>query len=107
LRPSQLRASAAEAGLMIPAARQLAARYAELKMPVTIMAGANDVQALPRLHSERLHRELPQSELILVPEVGHMIQHTVPLLVLSAIERTANAASSPQDSRQQLVAARL
>lgn len=100
LRPSQLLASAEETALMIPAAHQLGSRYRELMMPVTIMAGANDVHALPRLHSERLHHELPQSELILVPEVGHMIQHTAPQQVLSAIERTANAAPQAPASRQ-------
>lgn len=109
LRPSQLRASTEEIALMIPSAHKLSARYHELKMPIIIMAGANDLHVLPRLHSQRLHRELPQSELILVPEVGHMIQHTVPQQVLSAIERTANAAPLQQDFRQSLaaIAARL
>jgi hypothetical protein len=37
-RPSQIRASAAEAGLMIPAAIKLRRRYHELRQPVLIMA---------------------------------------------------------------------
>jgi pimeloyl-ACP methyl ester carboxylesterase len=87
LRPSQLRASAAETGLMIPSAYKLSARYRELHMPVVIMSGASDRHVIAKLHSERLHQELPQSELILVPEVGHMIQHLVPEQVMAAIDK--------------------
>lgn len=90
LRPGQLRATTEEIALMIPAATRLSKRYHELSLPVTIMAGAADLHVLPKLHSERLHRELPQSELILVPGVGHMIQHTVPEQVMSAIDRLAS-----------------
>lgn len=91
LRPSQLRASAAEAGLMIPSADKLSARYRELQMPVVIMAGTSDLHVISKLHSERLHKELPQSELILVPKVGHMIQHLVPQKILSAIYKATLA----------------
>lgn len=89
LRPGPIRAAAEESAMMIPAAAQLSKRYHELTLPVTIMAGAADLQVFPKLHSQRLHRELPQSELILVPEVGHMIQHTVPQEVMTAIDRLA------------------
>jgi pimeloyl-ACP methyl ester carboxylesterase len=89
LRPSQIRASAEEIALMIPSADKLSTRYHELKMPVVIMAGASDLHAIPKLHSQRLHKEFPQSELILVPEVGHMIQHTVPQQVMAALDRVA------------------
>lgn len=89
LRPGQIRATTEEIAMMIPAAAQLGKRYHELALPVTIMSGAEDMHVLPRLHSERLHQELPQSELILVPGVGHMIQHTVPEQVMAAIDRLA------------------
>jgi hypothetical protein len=42
VRPSQLRAAAAESALMIPAARALQNGYRQLKMPVIIVAGADD-----------------------------------------------------------------
>jgi pimeloyl-ACP methyl ester carboxylesterase len=87
LRPSQLRATTEEIALMIPSAYMLSHRYKELKMPVVIMAGAADLHVIPKLHSERLHEELPQSELILVPGVGHMVQHSAPHEVVAAIDR--------------------
>jgi pimeloyl-ACP methyl ester carboxylesterase len=86
LRPGQLRASAAETALMIPSADKLSSRYHELTMPVVIMSGANDRHALKKLHSERLHKELPQSEFLVAPGAGHMIQHLVPDQVMSAID---------------------
>lgn len=87
LRPSQLRASAAETAMMIPSADKLSARYRELRMPVVIMSGASDLHVISRLHSERLHKQLPQSELMLIPKVGHMIQHLAPHQVMSAIDK--------------------
>ena len=42
LRPSQIRASAAETALMIPDAFALRGKYADLKMPVVIIAGEQD-----------------------------------------------------------------
>jgi pimeloyl-ACP methyl ester carboxylesterase len=90
LRPLQLRATTEEIALMIPSAYTLSHRYAELKMPIVIMAGAADLHVIPKLHSERLHKELPQSVLILVPGVGHMVQHSAPDEVVAAIERAVD-----------------
>jgi hypothetical protein len=42
LRPSQIRASAAESALMIPDAFHFRDEYANLKMPVVIVAGDED-----------------------------------------------------------------
>ncbi|TCS39299.1 pimeloyl-ACP methyl ester carboxylesterase [Paucimonas lemoignei] len=99
LRPSQIRAAAEEAGLMIPSAAKLEKRYRDLKTPVTIMAGAGDLQAICHLHSEQLHKELPQSELIVVPDVGHMIHHSAPDKVMSAIDRLATTSALQENGR--------
>jgi pimeloyl-ACP methyl ester carboxylesterase len=85
LRPSQLRASAAETALMIPAAMALGRRYKRLTLPVMIMDGADDRLLDARMHSEGLHRELPHSELWLVPGAGHMVHYSVPDEVVAAI----------------------
>jgi pimeloyl-ACP methyl ester carboxylesterase len=91
LRPSQLRASAAESALMIPSAMRLRRRYGELKMPVVIMAGSDDHIANAQHNSARLHDEVPHSDLRLVPQAGHMIHHLAPHKVMAAID-SANAA---------------
>jgi pimeloyl-ACP methyl ester carboxylesterase len=92
LRPAQLRASAAESGLMLPAVFALRGRYNELTMPVTIMAGADDRFVSAKRHSAQLHEELPHSDLRLVPGAGHMIQHLAPHEVMEAIDASAKAA---------------
>lgn len=74
LRPTQLRAAAAESAMMVPAVALMKAGYAGLVLPVVLLAGKGDKMADPQAHSVRLHRELPQSELRLV-EGGHMVQH--------------------------------
>jgi pimeloyl-ACP methyl ester carboxylesterase len=92
LRPKQLRASAAESGLMLPAVFALRHRYHELTLPVTIMAGADDRFVSAKRHSAQLHEELRHSNLHLVPGAGHMIQHLAPHEVMAAIDSSAKAA---------------
>jgi pimeloyl-ACP methyl ester carboxylesterase len=89
LRPSQLRAAAVEAALMIPDALALRERYRNLDLPVMIMAGEADRHVDARQQSARLHTELPRSNLRLVPGVGHMIHHSVPRQVMEAIDTVA------------------
>ena len=75
LRPSQLRASAAESALMVPSALVLSRRYGELKMPVMIVAGNEDKIANAGHNAGRLHDALPQSTLRLAPGQGHMLHY--------------------------------
>ena len=89
LRPLQLRAAAEDAALMTPSVMELEQHYRELKMPVTIITGADDQIADVGRHSARLHRELPGSEFIKLPGLGHMIHHLDPDAVANAIDRTA------------------
>lgn len=89
LRPSQILASAVETALMTSEAFWLVQRYAELDMPVVIMAGTDDMHVATKMHSERLHDQIAHSKLVLVPGVGHMIHHIVPDQVLKAIDLAA------------------
>ena len=89
LRPSQLRAAAEDAALMTPSVMKLQHHYRELRMPITIITGADDQIADVGRQSERLHRELPQSEFIALPGLGHMVHHLAPDAVASAVERAA------------------
>ena len=89
LRPSQIRAVAAESALMVPAAANMSKRYGELSMPMTIIAGAGDHIVDPDKQSARLHDELPHSELIMVPDAGHMVHHTAAKVVGDAVMKDA------------------
>jgi pimeloyl-ACP methyl ester carboxylesterase len=93
VRPSQLRAAAADTAFMIPAAMELRRHYRELDMPVAIVTGAEDRIADEGRQSARLHRELTGSEFVRVPGAGHMIHHLAPDEVIGAVERVARRAA--------------
>lgn len=87
LRPGQLGAAAAESGMMIPAAARLSQRYAELTMPVALIAGGGDLVANAEYHSVRLHREISHSELTLEEGVGHMAHYAAPERIMAAVQK--------------------
>jgi pimeloyl-ACP methyl ester carboxylesterase len=93
LRPSQIRASAAESALMIPDAFRLRNQYADLKMPVVIIAGEEDRLIDIDTQSARLHSDISQSRFHRVAGNGHMIQQTATGQVMSAIQEVASSAS--------------
>ena len=94
-RPSQIRASAAEAALMIPGALAVESSYRKLKMPVVIVAGQQDRLINSEEQSARLHEDIPQSTFQRIRGAGHMVHQTATLEVLAAIE-TASTAAFPQ-----------
>ncbi len=90
LRPSQIRASAAEAALMIPDAFRMRKQYAQLKMPVVIIAGVDDRLIDIDTQSARLHSDISQSRFHRIDGNGHMIQQTATDRVMSAIREAAD-----------------
>lgn len=89
LRPSQIRASAAETALMIPAAFALRSKYTDLKMPVVIIAGEQDRIVDTEAQSARLYKELTHSTFRRVANAGHMVHQTATALVMRAIGEVA------------------
>jgi pimeloyl-ACP methyl ester carboxylesterase len=100
LRPAQLGASAAEAAMLVPAARRLSQRYGKLTMPVALIAGAGDQIADVDHHAQRLHREVAHSELIVQEGIGHMPHYADPGRILDAIARMEASLAPGAPSRQ-------
>ena len=98
LRPSQIHASAAELALMIPGAFHFSDEYANLKMPVAIVAGDEDRLVDIDAQSSRLHSDIPQSKFHRVPETGHMVHQTATGVVMSAINEVAGDTSTADKS---------
>ena len=73
VRPSQIRASAEEAALLMPSAASLAKRYPSMRVPTVIFAGEDDEVIDPVKHSRRLASVMPDAELRMLPGVGHMV----------------------------------
>lgn len=94
LRPVQVGAAAEDAALMIPSAMALEQHYKTLSMPAVIVTGAEDQLADVGRQSQRLHRELAGSELIVIPRLGHMFHHIAPDQMVAAIDRVAQARKS-------------
>jgi pimeloyl-ACP methyl ester carboxylesterase len=90
LRPSQIRATAAESALMIPNAFRMQGDYADLKMPVVIVSGDDD-RLIDVDQSARLHEEIAQSSFHRVRGAGHMVHQSAPGAIMAAIDEAAAA----------------
>lgn len=97
LRPSQLRTTAEESALMIPAARRLQARYRDLNCPIAIFSATGDTMVEPE-QGPRLHRATAGATLRIV-KTGHMLHYAIPEEIAGAIDGMAGSIrriSSPQ-----------
>jgi pimeloyl-ACP methyl ester carboxylesterase len=88
LRPSHIRATAGDAGLLQFAELRLSKRYPELRLPVAIVAGAGD-RLVPFEQAQRLHALLPQSSFHQLPDTGHMVHWVALDEVMAAIDQVA------------------
>ena len=91
LRPSQIRATAADTALMIPAAAAISARYGELDLPVTIVAGEGDKIAHIDEHADKLAEAIAGARIVRLADVGHMLHYLRPDAVADAIAQVASA----------------
>jgi pimeloyl-ACP methyl ester carboxylesterase len=89
LRPSQLRATAADTALMIPGAMATVGRHPEVSVPVFIVAGDGDEIVDTATQSVRLHHDIADSSITLVKGAGHMVHHIAPQEVLRVIKAAA------------------
>jgi pimeloyl-ACP methyl ester carboxylesterase len=94
VRPSQLRASAEESALMVPDAFYYSDGYANLMVPLAIVAGEEDRLVDIDAQSARLHLDVPQSRFHRVSGAGHMVHQTATSVVMSAINQVASARSA-------------
>lgn len=85
VRPSALRAAIEDGNFMMAQARASAPRYAQLRLPLTLISGDADEVVDSQSHSARLHRELPHSRSVELPGVGHMPHHAALDTVADAI----------------------
>ena len=96
LRPSQIRAAAADTALMVPAAAKLSKRYAELSLPVAIVAGDGDRIAHFDEQSAMLNQVITGSELIKVAGAGHMLHYGALGELMAAIDRARRRAGEAE-----------
>lgn len=75
VRPSQIRAHAEDAIFMLPSVASLRKRYADLDMPVVILAGDCDNVVDQKTQAERLQRSVRYGDVSFVEGAGHMLHY--------------------------------
>lgn len=86
LQPKQLHAVGREAALAVPVTAAMRKLYFTLRVPVAIVAGADDRYVSTRAHSRRLHETLSDSTYLEVPGAGHMVHHAAPDAIVDAMQ---------------------
>lgn len=87
LRPREFIANAHDLVTLKEAVREQAPRYGEIKAPVVVIAGDGaDKTVSTSIHSRPFVAAVPNAKLIVLPDVGHMVQYAAPKLVVSEIE---------------------
>ena len=86
LRPREFLANACDLVTLKAAVAAQAPRYGEIKVPVTIIAGEPDKTVTTDIHARPFAATVPNAKLIVLPDLGHMVQNAVPDLVKTEIE---------------------
>ena len=97
LRPQEFIANARDLVTLKQSVTEQAARYSEIRVPVTIVAVDADTTVSTAIHSRPLAQAISQTRLIVLPGLGHMVQNAVPDLVASEVERLV-AAVAPAEA---------
>ena len=86
LRPHEFLANARDLVTLKAAVAEQATRYADIKVPTVVISGEIDKTVSPNRHSRPFAKAVPNAKLIVLPNVGHMVQNAAPELVISEIE---------------------
>jgi pimeloyl-ACP methyl ester carboxylesterase len=86
LRPREFLANARDLVTLKAAVAEQAPRYANIGAPMVVITGDVDKTVSTNIHSRPLAAVVPNARLIVLPDVGHMVQNAAPDLVISEIE---------------------
>jgi pimeloyl-ACP methyl ester carboxylesterase len=86
LRPREFLANAQDLMTLKAAVAEQAPRYGHIRVPVVVIAGDVDKTVSLAIHSRPLVAAVPGAKLIVLPDVGHMVQNAAPELVAREID---------------------
>jgi pimeloyl-ACP methyl ester carboxylesterase len=86
LRPREFLANARDLVTLKAAVAEQAPRYSDIRAPVVIITGEADQTVSTSRHSRPFAAAVPGTKLIVLPNVGHMVQNAAPDLVTAEIE---------------------
>ncbi len=90
LRPREFLANARDLVTLKEAVREQAPRYGDIKVPTVVIAGEVDKTVSTNIHSRPFAKAVPNAKLIVLSDVGHMVQNAAPDLVISEINAMVN-----------------
>jgi len=104
LRPREFLANAQDLVTLKASVAEQAPRYANIKAPTVVIAGDVDRTVSTNIHSRPFAAAVPNAKLIVLPNVGHMVQNAAPELVISEIDAmidgiARNAAAQSETDR--------
>ena len=86
-RPKRVKAYSLDEASLNSSLKKFSPRYAEITVPVSILAGDSDRIVSEKDNAERLHQALPKSRLIVLPKTGHELPVNRSPAVIDEIER--------------------
>jgi pimeloyl-ACP methyl ester carboxylesterase len=86
LRPREFLANARDIVTLRAAVEEQAPRYGDIRVPTVVISGELDKTITTNIHSRPFAKAVPNAKLIMLPDVGHMVQNAAPELVISEIE---------------------
>jgi pimeloyl-ACP methyl ester carboxylesterase len=86
LRPREFLAKARDLVTLKAAVAEQSPRYGDIRVPVTIIAGDADKTVSTAIHARPFAAAVPQTKLIVLPGVGHMVQIAAPDLVAAEVD---------------------
>jgi pimeloyl-ACP methyl ester carboxylesterase len=86
LRPREFLANARDLVTLKAAVAEQAPSYAKIGAPMVVITGDVDKTVSTNIHSRPLTAVVPNARLIVLPDVGHMVQNAAPDFVISEID---------------------
>jgi pimeloyl-ACP methyl ester carboxylesterase len=87
LRPSAFIANASDVARLKDSVVRQSPRYGEITAPTVIIVGDRDTIVSPEIHSRALAKTLTHAKLIMLPGIGHAVQHVAADIVVAEIDR--------------------
>jgi pimeloyl-ACP methyl ester carboxylesterase len=100
LRPREFLANAWDLVTLKAAVTEQALRYGGIKVPTVVISGDVDTIVSTSIHSRPFAAAVPNARLIVLPNVGHMVQNAVPDLVIGEIEAIAGRVATSEAAAQ-------
>ena len=93
LRPREFLANARDLVRLKQAVREQVSRYGEISAPTVVISGDVDKTVSTSIHSRPFAATVRNARLIVLPGVGHMVQHAATDLVIRQIESVSDLRS--------------